>query len=277
MPMTVQFRLSDNADPEERLEEAALWKAIHDEYGDEAVAIRNEGDPDLPTFGRSLARRMEPHGRNPVSENLPYWRDPAFLEHTHRFFRVCTFDEAKSEVSKLHVSGRGAFLKSVRHKHAIFNIPAGTTFLEAMGDMAYSFIDGGPQLMVQELVEVRYEHRFFVIDRTVVTESPVQWALTPLDFPLPSGTVFATPNSTLAEMKPDIADALRAVAKDIASKMEYPHAAVDCGLIDGEPGAIELNPMCLGQVGLYAADVRALARASKDLLRDFVAQPNPVM
>ncbi len=38
-------------------------------------------------------------------------------------------------------------------------------------------------------------------------------------------------------------------------------AVIDCALINGVPGCVELNPMVPGQVGLFAADVRALAQA----------------
>lgn len=255
-------------DPEERLEEAALWKAMHDEYGDGIVALREDdkGDPAVPTFGRAM-RIPTRCGHNPVGDRLEYWNDPAFIAETRRRFSVVPFSLVADEVKKLHADGLGAFVKSTRSKHAIFRIPTGENPTEVIGVMAYSFIDGGPALMVQELCEMRMEHRFFCIGREIVTDSPVQWALTPLDHPLPEGTAYETPAAKRAiQAGPDVREALAEVAKRIARNMEFPHAAIDCALINGRPGAIELNPMRLGQLGLYAADVRALASASRKLL-----------
>lgn len=262
------FRLTSNLDPEERLEEAALWKAMHDEYGEDIRALR-EGEQvpaGISAFGRA-PRNASGHDANPVGERLDYWNDKAFLNDARRRTAVVPFERVSAEVNGLHADGLGAFVKSTRAKHAIFRIPVGESVSAAIGEMAYSFIDGGPLLMVQELCHVRMEHRFFCIDREIVTDSPVQWALTPLDHPLPPGTAFATPKSKLAH--PDagaITAALTDVARRVARDMKIPHAAIDCALINGVPGVIELNPMRLGQLGLYAADVRALARASRKLL-----------
>lgn len=266
MPVAA-FQLSSNPDPEERLEEAALWKAMHDEYAEDIVAIpeRGKGDEKLPTFGRPLLYGYR-GGPSPVSNRLDYWDDPAFLAHAGRRFETCSWDKASDAVAALHADGLSAFVKSTRSKHAIFRVPVGTDLKEEVGDMAYSFIDGGPLLMVQEECEMSYEHRFFCIGREIVTDSPVQWALTPLDFPLPPGTAFETPRLRFPEAQPEIVEALREVAREIATSMREEHASIDCALINGRPGVVELNPMRLGQLGLYAADVRALARASRKLL-----------
>jgi hypothetical protein len=63
--------------------------------------------------------------------------------------------------------------------------------------------------------------------------------------------------------------------------MVYPHASVDCAITSSsvdqsETGClIEMNPMQIGQLGLYACNVRALAEASKKLIPDYdpVAKP----
>lgn len=243
------FRLTDNADPEERLEEAALWKAMHDEYGDDIATLPDDAT-DGVCFGR-MGREI----RNHVSDSLPYWNDPAFLRHAERRFLVVSYDGLRDAVSSLHADGLGAFVKSTRSKHAIFRVPLETALDEAMGSLAYSFMDGGPDLMVQQLVEPSYEHRFFCIGRQIVTESPINPRLTPIDFPLSSHP-------------PVIVSALRAVAASIATDMRIPHASIDCALIDGKPGVVELNPMILGNLGLYACDVRALAHASRKLLSE---------
>lgn len=263
--MTIRFRLSSNPDPEERLEEAALWKAMHDEYGDEISPLEeaDKSPSEFWTFGRQL---RNDYSKRAVSDYLPYWEDPAFLKRCNRVFELCNVNDVASRVSRIHAQGKGAFLKSTRSKHFIAKVPVGVDPMEEIGAMVFSFIDGGPELMVQELCEVRFEYRFFVIDRRVICGSPTQWALTPLDFPLPHGTVYETPQSTERIIDPILVSDLQCVAEDIASDMRCPHASVDCALINDAPGVVEFNPMRLGQLGLYAADVRSLARASRMLL-----------
>lgn len=246
------FRLTDNADPEERLEEAALWKAMHDEYGDDISILPAEGPFSGPCFGRGR-RTGESH--NPVSDHLAYWDDPAFLRHTQRRFSVVNFDGLSKAVSALHADGFGVFVKSTKSKHAIFRVPLGVQLDDVLGAMAYSFMDGGPALMVQQLIEPAYERRFFCIGREIVTESAINPRLTPIDFPL-------------NDHPAPISAALKEVAINIARGMRTPHASIDCALIEGIPGVIELNPMILGNLGLYACDVRALARASRHLIGD---------
>lgn len=275
-PVHIHFRLSENQDPEERLEEAALWKAMKDEYGCEIEAITGLGDPEVPTFGRGRRNPFEPQGVNPVRHTLDYWNDPAFLDAAQRDFKVLDYDDTGAEVERLHTEGKGAFIKSTRQKHLILNVPIGENFTDVMDDYAYSFIDGGPKLMVQEFIIPTYEHRFFVIDRKVVTDSPIQWSLTPLDTPLSEGSTFKTPNSQELEIRPDFVNDMRALAEDIAGKMRYPHASVDLAIVNGRAVAIELNPMCLGNLGLYAADVRALAAASRSLLNEFKPHRIPI-
>lgn len=259
------YRLSENRDPEERLEDAAMWKALHDEYGDEIEAIVFGDERDGVIFGRGRQYRGRTSGQ-PLSEYLPYWTDPAFLEAAGREFHIAPYGKVQAIVSSLHAVGKGAFIKSTRPKHAIIRIPVGRTVDQEFGDLAFSFIDGGPELMVQEECTIEYEHRFFVIDRKIVTHSPIQWALTPLDYPLPPGTVYRTPQDTAPETCLRIVSDLEGVAVAIAAKMRIPHASVDCALIDGKAGAIEFNPMQIGQLGLYACDVRALASASRLLI-----------
>ncbi len=264
------FRLTENTDPEERLEEAALWKAMYDEYGAEgivAVRAHDEAPEGLPVFGRTP--KFPVPCANPVSARLEYWNDPAFLAACCREFHVAPFESAEAIVRSLQARGKGAFIKSTSLKHFTATIRLGEDFREKVGVMAYSFIDGGPALMVQELVEVEYEYRYFVIDGQIVAFSPNMTSLTPIDYPLPPCTVFRTPDSRALEIRPDIVTALDRVAAELATSMATPHACIDVGLINGVPGAVEMNPMQIGQVGLFASSVRALARASKSLVANY--------
>ena len=246
----VTFRLTDNIDPEERLEEAALWKAVYDASGGTAVAVTG----DTPaTFGR--LRKGE--GSGP----LQYWSDPAFLREARRSFVTLPLDEAVTEVRQLHARSASAFVKSTRDKHAIFRCPVGQGLYEVMEECVYSFIDGGPMLMVQELALIEYEWRFFCIDRQIVADSTNHPTLTPLDYPMPMA--FRSPASDVADQPVDaVRGDLLVVAERIAATMRVPTAVIDCAYINGQPGCVELNPLRLGQVGLFASDVRSLAAAA---------------
>lgn len=264
---SLAFRLSANLDPEERLEEAALWKAMHDVYGEAIVPLSegSQGDPQVPTFGRELKNPFN-RGHNPVPDGTPYWKDPAFLKHCGRTFVVCDFKKAPDHIDALHQQGHDAFVKSTRSKHAVFRVEVGQTMAEAMGDLIYSFIDGGPSLMVQQFCRIQHEHRFFVIDRKIVTHSPTQWSLTPLDFPLPLGTTYNQNTDSTPIQRPDVIDALMKKAEQVASTMIDVDVSIDCALINGSPAVIEMHPTRLGQLGLYACDVRALAEASRAIV-----------
>lgn len=115
----VTFRMTDNKDPEERLEEAALWKALHDEYGDD-ISLTD----DRPTFGRGK--------RNDAGNYLQYWTDPAFLSRANREFRLCALRDAESAVADLHSRGKGALIKSTQEKYFIERFPVGSDFHENM-------------------------------------------------------------------------------------------------------------------------------------------------
>jgi hypothetical protein len=270
------FRLTDNTDPEERLEEAALCKAMYDEYGDNGiVAVRghSEAPSGLPVFGRTP--RFPVMCANPVSARLNYWSDPAFLDTCRREFHVVPFEDAEPIVRDLQARGKGAFIKSTNLKHFTTTVELDEDFREKIGPMAFSFIDGGPELMVQELALVEYEHRYFVIDGQIVTSSPNMTWLTPIDYPLPKGTVFRTPQTATPENRPDIVSSLDDLAAALAPSIATAHACIDLAMINGGPGVVEMNPMQIGQVGLFASSVRALARASRGLVATYVPDLSP--
>ena len=250
--MSVTFRLTMNTDPEERLEEAVLWKAIWEASGGTAVATY--GTDTSTTFGCLSTQEAEPL--------FDYWNDPAFLAETQRYFATVEIDQLGSIVDALHQIGHGAFIKSTRSKHAIFKVKIGQTVRDVMGEMIYSFIDGGPALMVQQLVKPYFEWRFFCVDRKIVTHSNCHPTLTPLDFPLTKAYATAGAYDTLPESTVwNAIEKLQPVAERIAKNMKHPTAVIDCAFIDSTPACIELNPLRLGQIGLFACDVRALVKA----------------
>ncbi len=177
-------------------------------------------------------------------------------------------------MADLHARGIGAFVKSTRMKHFVCRIPVGADVDDEIGPMAFSFMDGGPSLMVQALAEVKCEHRFFVAGRRIVADSPVMVSLTPLDWRENVGMAYDTPFSSCRQMNPDF-EGYFAVAERVAADMEPEHAVIDVALINGGPAVIEMNPMQLGQVGLYASNVRDLATASETLIEGFVPRKRP--
>ncbi|NTF17214.1 hypothetical protein G6L37_02060 [Agrobacterium rubi] len=270
----IGYRLTDNTDPEERLEEAALWKAMRDHYGDRISAVMpgDHGGEDWIMFGRV------PHlaaGREPVSARLDYWEDPAFLDNCGREFRVVPWEGAREAVADLHFRGVGAFIKSTRSKHFVAPIPVGHDVDDVIGDMAFSFMDGGPSLMVQALADVAWEYRFFVMGREIVAESPVMVDLTPIDHGKVTGQIFQTPTSRNFITDGELIARFRGLAEMVAETMVPDHVVIDVALVDGRPAVIEMNPMRLGQVGLYASDVRALAAGSEKLIRGFIPKWRP--
>jgi hypothetical protein len=255
----VFYRLLNTLDPEERLEDACLWKAMHDEYGDDICGLESsEGKPPHGvTFGRGM--KSEFHNK------LRYWEDPGFLENCGRRFTICDFDHLGEEIEKLHNDGLGAFIKSTKDKEYVQPVPLGSDWEKCVGDMAYSFIDGGAPLMVQELLPLKYEHRFIVISRDIVTDSPIAWHLTPLDNLAPYEE-YETPSSTQGHRNKECKQAMVGLVKRVIKRMDQPHVCVDTAMGPNGPVVVEFNPMVLGGLGLYACDVRALAKASRKLL-----------
>ena len=124
--MKLYYRLSEGTDPEERLEDAAMWKALHDEYGGGISLLEpNESWPDDGVvWGRARNSSIATNvniGR--PKSFLPYWDDPVFLSRCGRSFKVCSFSEAETEVAKLHAEGKDAFLKALRTKYYTARIP----------------------------------------------------------------------------------------------------------------------------------------------------------
>jgi len=250
------FRLTPGMDPEERLEEAALWKAMYDEFGSDIEPLEGNAEVTGNIYGR--LRRHQTTGE------LSYWTDPAFLAECRREFHVCDFSEAQSVIDQIHARGKDAFVKATRAKFWLDIVPRGKALVSVMDGMEYSFIDGGPKLMVQEFVTMRYEWRFFVVGRKFVTDTPNAAHLTPIDYPC--HMAFQTPQSKKGASfchADKIRTRLLDVAERVAASMKTEDAVIDCAEINGVPGCVELNPMIIGQVGLFASDVRALARACK--------------
>lgn len=267
------YRLCETPDPEERLEDAALAKALHDVLGRDLTILAP--DQDLPEQGLHLGRsrgRFD-KGKNGLSPaNIPYWEDPAFLRHTTREWGLFDLDGAEARVAALHKSGRDAFVKStLSAKHMVERVPQGRSLFDVLDAMVYSFVDRPPCLLVQEAVPMRYERRFLVMNREVVTQSAVGSHLTPMSrFREPApGQDFEdlhllTPGSRTLFHMPGLTARMTEVAREIADTSGFDHVCVDLCLIGEDPERgliepIEFNPMQPGMVGLFGCDPYRIA------------------
>lgn len=263
------YRLAKTSDPEERLEDAALWKALHDEYGEDITLLAD--DADIPEDGLFLGRTRRNEWYSAANEQVEYWRDPAFQKNAGRTFHTCGFDDAIRIVQDIHDSGKDAFLKSTRRKHYTGYAMRGKTLKETLGDLAYSFVDTPDCLMVQEAVEMRFEQRFVFIGGEFVTRSPIAWHLTPLDtHHMGMGSrQFETPQSK--ECYENHALDLTDFAREVYQDCTYNNICIDCAWVNWKPVVVEFNDAHPGQLGLYACDVRAIAKATRRLVDEWRA------
>ena len=238
------YRLCETPDPEERLEDAALAKALHDVLGPDLTIL--PPDQDLPEHGLHLGRsrgRFSPNRTGLSPANIPYWEDAAFLRHTTREWGLYDLGEAETQVAALHKSGRDAFVKStLSAKHMVERVPQGSSLSEALDAMVYSFVDRPPCLLVQEVVPMRYERRFLIMNREVVTQSAVGSHLTPMSrFREPApGQDFEdlhllTPGLRTMFHIPGLTARMTEVAREIADTSGFDHVCVDLCLIGENP------------------------------------------
>lgn len=244
----MKYRISNTLDPEERLEDAAMAKAMHDALG---VEIVSDGDAD---FGRD---RMFSGPR----KNLAYWCDPAFLNHAGRPVVVCDAVEARRQVERWHAAGKDAFVKATNLKLFALPVPIGTSFDDAVGDYIWSVIDRPACVMVQPLCEVKWEMRFVSVNRRIVTHSPIAVHLTPIAR-IERDCLWETPTDTRGpQIRSDDFDAMLALAETVARECRPKSVIIDCAMIDGVAGVVEFNPFSVGNFGLYACDPVAIATA----------------
>lgn len=266
------YRISGTLDPEERLEDAVLAKALHDVLGSGLTVL----DPEtaFPEGGLHLGRsRRNERIPTPLTPNhIPYWEDPAFLRFTARDWGHYDLGGAEEAVARLHAEGRDAVVKStLSAKHLITQAPRGTTLGEALDAMVYSFCDRPPCLLVQERVEMRFERRFLFLDGELLTQSAVGSHLTPMSrvWEAGAGVDFEdlhleTPGSRRLIHNPALTARMTARALEIAAASEHATFCMDLCLI-GEDAAcgriepIEWNPFQPGQLGLYGCDPRRIA------------------
>ena len=266
------FVLDRSVDPEERLENAILWKTLSDRVGSKIRAYDDVSKvPGCVThiFGRAGHRsdlfREGLRYPGPQEKTLPYWTMPGFLELAGRSITLCDLDQADLEVRRLHLEGKDAFVKATRDKYLTKHVPVGTSLWQALDAMVYSFIDEDACLLVQEYVAMTYEYRLFVVDGQVVTGAGcIPWK-TPLDNTALYDSVMIEQRGDTKVGGPAMSnlrlDQYLAFASEAVDQLGGGSFVLDLAMINGEVGIVELNPMRLGQVGLYASKVPVLVDA----------------
>jgi glutathione synthase/RimK-type ligase-like ATP-grasp enzyme len=177
-----------------------------------------------------------------------------------------------SYIKSLQEKDLDVIVKSIiSQKHFLCQIGRNESPYELIGDMAYSFIDRDECLLIQEYKPMTYERRFFVVNREVVTHSPVANHLTPLDLISDDDVInqhYYSPNNQDYYYDNKTTEQFLEVAQDITQKMDDPHATFDLSLTKEGVTIIEFNPLKIGMIGLFAMDPRKIAESSKDVIND---------
>ena len=128
--------------------------------------------------------------------------------------------------------------------------------------------------LLQEDVDIRNETRFFIIDGRPVTGAGCIEANTPLQN---DGSAYDHKTEDVRgsgdQYGSDIIESqllpfVREAAKDVTNESGVPHYVMDVGLVNGNPGIIELNPIM--NAGLYAVNMDALVTAMRDSDRPMI-------
>lgn len=244
--MEILYRLFDTTDPEERLENAILWKLLKDLYQNRIDCITT--DQAIPENAIVFGGSQQPgHFVSRTGSKFNYWDDPAFIKYCNREVYHVDLDGAVAKIKDFHNRGQKAFVKATRTKYFTGSVDIGQSLSEVMDALIYSFIDNGPCLLVQEFIESPHneldEYRYFVLDGAIVTSARKKVHLTPLD----------------EWSKPD--DEYERLAYKVLETTKYRDFVMDLGLTrDLEPGVIEFNPMIPGRIGLFNCNVHRLAR-----------------
>lgn len=273
---------SGTRDREERIEEDVLREALVSRIPG-LIPLPHRPDQ-LPPAGSVVYGRITvttslnqgfawPKARDIVT---PYWNDETFVKYAGRKFDLVDWDGACSKVDELHAQGGRAFIKAIDDKMLAEPVPAGMRLLDHLEDLAFSFIDRQPCLMVQDLVPMRHEYRIMVINGTPITGAGRIEHTTPLDNEAPfDPKMVATPDGAV-EHDQARADRYQAFARMFANETKLQNYSLDLCEIEGDAAVVELNPMQPGRLGLFAIDIDLFADAVVSLTTPRLQlQPGP--
>ncbi len=265
MPRIV-FRPYRGDDREERIESDAAQTALSALLPDRLEIVDDIPIDATHVFGRTPANWWRQPSTlvypAPEHQKVDYYRWPGFIEHAGRPVTLHDFDGAGARVAELHASGKDAFVKATRDKYYTGIVPAGTALTRHLGDLAYSFMDTPNCLMVQPCVQMTREYRIFVVDGEAVTGAGNVTSHTPDANISPFNPIIsARPSEDVCAHDVEVVETYLAFADEVIPKMPVSTFVLDVAMIEGAPGVVEINPLHLGQVGLFGCDVRRLAHA----------------
>lgn len=284
-PPLYAFVHNTRPDPNERLENALLYRALRRRLGDRMVECARVDH--VPASARAVFGRISPErlhlgrARGPVvypapdQLHLPYWRDPKFLAAAGRRFAVHDLAAAALAVAERHERGEAAFVKSTQTKLFRRLLPPGTSLTEALGPLIYSLTDGAG-VMVQDAVAFQDEYRIFIVAGRIVTGAGCIRDRTPAENRARFDPVLepvlggGRPRRDPAKVR-----AYRAFAQAFARGRSDLTCTLDLGLIDGRIAVVEMNPLYLGRVGFYACDIQALTDAVLDQIAEATGHAEP--
>lgn len=263
--MKIAFKRYLGDDREELLESQAAERALKALLGERLVVCDRYPEDVTHAFGRPpknwfpLPKDMVYPGAN--ERHTPYWEWEGFLANARRSVTLCDFEGAGKRTAEIHAAGKDAFAKTT-WKSWSGVIRQGQTFGRAIGDAAYIYIDRPPCLLVQERVRIEHEYRIFIVDGNPVTGAGALMEMTPNDN---ESTFDCKVRKDIrgddVAFDPAMVAEYVIFAREAVKRMPVKTIDMDVAMIDGEIGIVEVNPLHLGQVGLFASDVDALAQA----------------
>jgi hypothetical protein len=261
----VAFRPYSGDDREEKIESDRIEQAL-------ALALAGDvtiGDT-IPADATHVFGRLPKHWARPVTLvypeashlHLDYWNWEGFLAHARRSSEVHDLAGATKRVAEIHAAGHDAFVKATMPKFYTSIVPRGMTLSRHLDALAFSFIDRGPCLIVQESVAMKHEYRILVVDGQPVTGAGTVFSHTPDDNQSPFNPL-VSPNPADDNCTSDEALVSRYLdfARQVIPLMPTQSFSLDVAMINGEIGIVELNPLMLGQIGLFACDPTLLTSA----------------
>lgn len=263
--LKIAFRPYAGDDREEKVESDHVQAALIAALSDRVEIVEKFPTDATHAFGRPPKNWMPPSGTaypSPENMHIDYWTWDAFLASARRSVQVQDLDGAKARVAEIHASGRDAFVKATMPKFYASVVPRGETLTRHLDALVYSFIDRGPCLIVQERVDMIHEYRLFVVDGELVTGAGTVFSHTPDDNTAPFNPLVSDhPSNDDCVARPELVARYLDFARRVIPEMPIKTFSLDVALIDGEVGIVELNPLMLGQIGLFACDPTRLTAA----------------
>jgi len=254
----MKYRHTRSNYPIVRLEDSIIYYHLKETLGDNLFVTQESFDTgNCIYFGTT--RKGEKYRNSGNDPLLEYWNDRGFKNNCMREFFIGSISDAVEYHRK---SENGTFIKSIQNKLYAGSIPKDFGILSSVGDMGYSICQS--PLIIQENVDMIFEHRYVFLDGKLVTWSSIADEYTQLK-PIPMTHAYPKPNSKESVYLSSAArDRLKNVACRAFSESKFSNLIVDVAFINGVAGVIEFNDAHVGGFGLYGCDVSLIAKAVKE-------------